>query len=69
LGNLFDSLNILLINPAEELAKSISVYHEMQGNSIMLQFIKQKNDSSIEALKAIANSFTKAEPKNQQIFV
>ncbi len=41
----------------------------MQGNSIMLQFIKQKNDSSIEALKAIANSFTKAEPKNQQIFV
>jgi len=69
LGNLFDCLNILLINPAEELAKSRHVYHEMQGNSIMLQFLKQKNESSVAALKAIVNSFTKAEPKSEQIIV
>ena len=35
----------------------------------MLQFLKQKNESSVAALKAIVNSFTKAEPKSEQIIV
>ena len=30
----------------------------MKGNEVMLQFLKAKNDYSVSALKAIANSFT-----------
>lgn len=57
LGNLFDCLNILLINGSEEIVESKIIYHKMKGNEIMLQFLKAKTDNSVSALKAIANSF------------
>ena len=34
------------------------VYLKMRGNEIMLAFVKSKNEYSISALKAIANSLT-----------
>ena len=58
LNNLFDCLNILLINPSKELLKSRNIYHQMKGNSIMMQFVTAKKQFSISALKAISNSFT-----------
>ena len=56
LGNLFDCLNLLLINAAPELQQSRRVYQEMKGNEVMLQFVRAKNEHSIAGLKSIAAS-------------
>jgi hypothetical protein len=60
-GNLFDCLNILLMNPGAQLDGSRRVYHQMKGNEVMLQFVKGKKEWAVAALKAIANSFTMAD--------
>lgn len=41
----------------------------MKGNEIMLQFVKAKNVYSIQALKAIASSFTElpSEVEKQEV--
>jgi hypothetical protein len=65
LSNLFDCLNILMINSSKELQQARAIYHSMKGNEVMLQFVRAKNPYSILALKAIANSFTSAEEADE----
>jgi hypothetical protein len=68
-SNLLDCLSILLINPDPELSQSREVFHSMKGNEVMLQLVRARNAYSLPALKAIAASFTAAQPEQETAIV